>query len=54
MFSLRQDTLAVYLAARHPRTPWYAKALAAFLAAFLAACLLSPIDLVPDFVPVLG
>jgi uncharacterized membrane protein YkvA (DUF1232 family) len=50
IFSLRQDTLALYLAARHPRTPWYAKALAAFLAAYL----LSPIDLIPDFVPVLG
>ncbi len=50
MFSLRQDTLALYLAARHPRTPWYAKALAAFLAAYL----LSPIDMIPDFVPVLG
>jgi uncharacterized membrane protein YkvA (DUF1232 family) len=50
MFSLRQDTLALYLAARHPRTPWYAKALAGFLAAYL----LSPIDLIPDFVPVLG
>ena len=50
MLSLRQDTLALYLAARHPRTPWYAKALAGFLAAYL----LSPIDLIPDFVPVLG
>jgi uncharacterized membrane protein YkvA (DUF1232 family) len=49
MFSLRQDALALYLAARHPRTPWYAKALAAFLAAYL----LSPIDFIPDFVPVL-
>ena len=42
--------MALYLAARHPRTLWYAKALAAFLAAYL----LSPIDLIPDFVPVLG
>jgi len=50
IFCLRQDALALYLAARHPRTPWYAKALAAFLAAYL----LSPIDLIPDFVPVLG
>jgi uncharacterized membrane protein YkvA (DUF1232 family) len=33
-----------------PLRPWYAKALAAFLAAYL----LSPIDLIPDFVPVLG
>ena len=50
LYALRRDTLALYLAARHPRTPWYAKALAAFLAAYL----LSPIDLIPDFVPVLG
>jgi uncharacterized membrane protein YkvA (DUF1232 family) len=50
MLSLRKDTLALYLAARHPRTPWYAKALGAFLATYL----LSPIDLIPDFVPVLG
>jgi uncharacterized membrane protein YkvA (DUF1232 family) len=48
--ALKRDTLALYLAARHPRTPWYAKALAAFFAAYL----LSPIDLIPDFVPVLG
>jgi uncharacterized membrane protein YkvA (DUF1232 family) len=48
--ALKRDTLALYLAARHPRTPWYAKALAAFLAAYL----LSPIDVIPDFVPVLG
>jgi uncharacterized membrane protein YkvA (DUF1232 family) len=50
MSSLRQDTLALYLAERHPRTPWHAKALAAFLGAYL----LSPIDPIPDFVPVLG
>jgi uncharacterized membrane protein YkvA (DUF1232 family) len=48
--ALKRDTLALYLAARHPRTPWYAKALAAFLAAYL----LSPIDLIPDFIPVVG
>ena len=48
--TLKRDSLALYLAARHPRTLWYAKALAAFLAAYL----LSPIDLIPDFVPVLG
>jgi uncharacterized membrane protein YkvA (DUF1232 family) len=38
------------LAARDPRTPWYAKALAFGIAAYA----LSPIDLVPDFIPVLG
>jgi len=48
--ALKRDTLALCLAARHPRTPWYATALAAFFASYL----LSPIDLIPDFVPVLG
>lgn len=47
---LKQETLALYLAARHPGTPWYARALAAGVAAYA----LSPIDLIPDFVPVLG
>lgn len=47
---LRQDTYAAYLAARDPRTPWYAKALALVVLAYA----LSPIDLIPDFVPVLG
>ena len=48
--SLKRDTLALYLAARHPRTPWYAKLVVAVVAAYA----LSPIDLIPDFVPVLG
>lgn len=47
---LRQETLVLYLAARHPGTPWYARALAAGVAAYA----LSPIDLIPDFIPVLG
>jgi uncharacterized membrane protein YkvA (DUF1232 family) len=47
---LKTDTLALYLAARDPRTPWYAKLLAAAVVAYA----LSPIDLIPDFVPVLG
>jgi uncharacterized membrane protein YkvA (DUF1232 family) len=47
---LKADTLALYLAARDPRTPWYAKLLAAAVVAYA----LSPIDLIPDFVPVLG
>jgi uncharacterized membrane protein YkvA (DUF1232 family) len=42
--------LAIYFAARDPRTPWYAKALALCVAGYA----LSPIDLIPDFVPVLG
>ena len=41
---------AVYRAARDPRVPWYAKALAFCVAGYA----LSPIDLIPDFVPVLG
>ncbi|MDZ4063988.1 MAG: YkvA family protein [Coriobacteriia bacterium] len=47
---LKQETLVLYLAARHPDTPWYAKVLAAGVAAYA----LSPIDLIPDFVPVFG
>jgi uncharacterized membrane protein YkvA (DUF1232 family) len=41
--------LSIYFAARDPRTPWYAKALALCVAGYA----LSPIDLIPDFVPVL-
>ena len=41
---------ALYLASRDPRVPWYAKALAVCIAAYA----LSPIDLIPDFIPVLG
>jgi len=48
--TLRRDVHALYLAARDPRVPWYAKAVAAMVAAYA----LSPIDLIPDFVPVLG
>jgi uncharacterized membrane protein YkvA (DUF1232 family) len=42
--------LAIYCAARDPRTPWYARALALCVAAYA----LSPIDLIPDAIPVLG
>jgi len=42
--------LVVYLAARDPRTPWALRLLALAVAAYA----LSPIDLVPDFIPVLG
>lgn len=48
--ALKTETYALYLAARHPRTPWYAKAWAAVVVAYA----FSPIDLVPDFIPVLG
>jgi uncharacterized membrane protein YkvA (DUF1232 family) len=47
---VRQQTLVVYHAARDPRTPWYVRALAFAVAAYA----LSPIDLIPDFIPVLG
>jgi uncharacterized membrane protein YkvA (DUF1232 family) len=48
--AIKQDTASLYFAAQDSRTPWFAKALAAFVVAYA----LSPIDLIPDFVPVLG
>ena len=48
--TIKRDAHALYLAARDPRVPWYAKAPAIAVAAYA----LSPIDLIPDFVPVLG
>ena len=47
---LKGETFALYLAARHPQTPWYAKIFVAGVVAYA----FSPIDLIPDFVPVLG
>lgn len=47
---LKAETLALYLAARDRRTLWYARLLVAAIVAYA----LSPIDLIPDFVPVLG
>lgn len=47
---VKRDVLALYLAARDPRVPWHAKALAMIVAAYA----ISPIDLIPDVVPVLG
>jgi uncharacterized membrane protein YkvA (DUF1232 family) len=47
---LKQDVVAVALAMRDPRVPWYAKAFGALIVAYA----LSPIDLVPDFIPVIG
>ena len=47
---LTRDGHAIYLASRDPRVPWYAK----FLAIAVAGYALSPIDLIPDFIPVFG
>jgi uncharacterized membrane protein YkvA (DUF1232 family) len=47
---IKRDVHALYLASRDPRVPWYAKALAIVIAGYA----LSPIDLIPDFVPLLG
>ena len=47
---VKRDVHALYLCSRDPRVPWHAKALAVVVAAYA----LSPIDLIPDFVPVLG
>lgn len=47
---LKNEAVALYLATSDPRTPWYAKALILFVVAHT----FSPIDLIPDFIPVLG
>lgn len=47
---MKTDLPAIILALKDPQTPWYAKVLAAITAAYA----LSPIDLIPDFIPVLG
>ena len=47
---LKRDGHAIYLASRDPRVPWYAKALAIAVAGYA----LSPIDLIPDFIPIIG
>ena len=48
--NLRRDVVALFLAARDTRTPWYAKVAAGVVAAYA----LSPIDLIPDFIPIVG
>jgi len=48
--ALKRDTYVLYLACRDPRTPWYVRVFAGGVVAYA----LSPIDLIPDFIPVLG
>lgn len=47
---LKQEVATLYLACRNPRVPWHAKMLAVLVVAYAV----SPIDLIPDFIPVLG
>jgi uncharacterized membrane protein YkvA (DUF1232 family) len=47
---LKREVYALYFACRDPRVPWYAKTLAVVVVAYA----FSPIDLIPDFIPVLG
>jgi uncharacterized membrane protein YkvA (DUF1232 family) len=47
---LKKETYAIYLACKDSRTPWYARALAALVVAYAV----SPIDLIPDVIPVIG
>ncbi|AZO08817.1 MULTISPECIES: YkvA family protein [unclassified Mesorhizobium] len=47
---VKRDVVALWIAARDPRVPWYAKATAGAVAAYA----LSPVDLIPDFIPVIG
>lgn len=47
---LKKDIMALYLAYKRPEVPWYAKVFAALVVGYA----LSPVDLIPDFIPVLG
>ena len=47
---VKRDGVTLWFATRHPLVPWYVKALGAFVVAYA----LSPVDLIPDFIPVLG
>ena len=47
---VKRDALTLWFARSHPSTPWHAKAMGALVVAYA----LSPIDLIPDFIPVLG
>ena len=48
--ALKRDVITLWFALKHPLTPWHARAFAAVLTAYA----LSPIDLIPDFIPILG
>ena len=47
---VKRDGVTLWFAGKNPQTPWYAKSLGVFVVAYA----LSPIDLIPDFIPVLG
>lgn len=48
--AIKRETYVLYLACRDPRTPWYVKVLAGGIVAYA----ISPIDLIPDFIPIIG
>ena len=48
--ALKREVMTLWFACRDPRTPWYARVLTMLIVAYA----LSPIDLIPDFIPVLG
>jgi uncharacterized membrane protein YkvA (DUF1232 family) len=48
--ALKRETMALYFAMRDPRTPWIARIMGGMVVAYV----LSPIDLIPDFIPILG
>jgi len=48
--ALKREALVLWFASRDPRSPWYAK----WLAVLIVAYALSPIDLIPDFIPIIG
>ncbi len=47
---IKRDGITLWFAGKNPKTPWYAKALGMFVVTYA----LSPIDLIPDFIPLLG
>ncbi|HEY9795642.1 MAG TPA: YkvA family protein [Leptolyngbyaceae cyanobacterium] len=47
---LKKETYAIYIACKDPRVPWYARVFAGFVVAYA----FSPIDLIPDVIPILG